>query len=387
MKLPNVMYIYLVVTVLCCNIAVAATDGNYTSSPVNATWDGTYANLLEPTSLDYTYTFGDEEYLTYNLPISWQFKFYGRSYTQITADSNGNIWFGNPRSANSFQLPNANLGRVAAAWNDDLSSLYNGGVFIQHLTSPERVVVEWRTESYTDEGTMITNDFEVVLFDSGNIRYDYNPVNAGNLSDSGTGITKDDNNHFISVTSNYGSPTTYNTAQSIMFTPIQYSVQVIINGTGGGNIISNPMGFSANTTFSAPYQAGADFTLTATPDQYSLFSGWANGTCSGTGLCQFVLNADTSTTSTFDKDTAHQVNINGTYYPTIQAAYDAATDGAIIKLWATDYSETVTCGNAKTVSFVGGYDSGYSSIVGNIILNGSLIVQNGIVIANGLEIR
>ena len=387
MKLPIVIAEVLFVTLLWCPFAIATTDGNYTSTPVTANWDGTYANLLEPTSQDYTYTIGDEEFLTYVLPASWQFKFYGRAYTQITIDTNGNIWFGSAKSANSFALPNAGLGRVAAAWNDDLSSLYNGGAFIQHLTSPERVVIEWRAETYTDEGTTLTNNFEVVLFDNGNIRFDYNPATIASLKDFGSGITKDDATHYLSVTDNYGSPTAYTSAQSILLTPIQYNVQVVINGSGGGTVTSNPPVIASNTTLMVPYQAGADFILTAAPTQYSLFTGWLNGICNGTGVCQFVLNSDTTTTAAFDRDTAHQTNINGTYYSTIQAAYNAATDGATIKLWATDYTETVTCGSAKTISFVGGYDSGYSSVVGPIILLGSLSIQNGKVIANGLAIR
>ena len=387
MRLQILLAHALFIVLLCCTVVFAATDGNYTSAPVTATWAGTYANLLEPATADYDYTFGDEEYLTYDLPSSWQFKFYGRSYSQITVDTNGNIWFGSSRSANSFALPNAGLGRMAAAWNDDLSSLYNGGVFIQHLTSPERVVIEWRAETLTDEGTTLVNNFEAVLFDNGNIRFDYKPVNAASANDFGSGISKDDATHYISVTGNYGSPTAYVSAQSVLFTPIQYNLQVVINGTGSGMVTSSPSAIAGNSTLTASYQAGADFILTAAPTQYSLFNGWSNGICNGSGGCQFVLNADASMTATFNKDIAHQVKIGGVYYPSIQAAYNLAANGSTIKLWATDYTEAVTCSNAKTVMLAGGYDYGYTAVVGSIILNGFLAVQNGKVIAKGLTIR
>ena len=58
---------------------------------------------------------------------------------------------------------------MIAAWNDDLSSLYNGGVFIQDLTSPERVVIEWQTETLADGGNFLPNNFKVVLFEDGDI--------------------------------------------------------------------------------------------------------------------------------------------------------------------------------------------------------------------------
>ena len=375
MKRQNVIANACLVVMFWCQVAIAATDGNYTSTPITATWDGTYANLLEPTSQDYQYTFGDEEYLIYDLPSSWQFKFYGRPYSQITVDTNGNIWFGTPRSANSFQLPITNLGRVTAAWNDDLSSLYNGGVFIQHLTSPERVVIEWRMESYTDEGTTISNNFEVVLFDNGNIRFDYNTVNAGSLLDFGTGITKDDNNHFISVTSNYGSPTTYDTAKTILFTPLIYNMEVVFTGTGGGTVTSDPMGFASNTTLAVPLQAGGDFSLTPTPILYSYFSGWSSG-CSGTGNCVVVLNDNSTVTAMFNLEAAKRT---GSFYPSVQFAYDNAITGDTIYAWDYQFSDGLVCDQDRVVTILGGYDPIYSAVVGTSRLSNPLIIKAGTV--------
>jgi hypothetical protein len=366
--------------------AYAATDGNYTSTLETATWDGTYANLLEPTSEHYTYTFGDDEYLTYDLPASWQFKFYGRPYSQITVDTNGNIWFGTPRSANSFQLPNANLGRVSVVWNDDLSSLYNGGVFIQHKSDQplgERVVIEWKTESYTDEGTAITNNFEVVLFDNGNIRYDYNPVNAGNLADFGTGITKDDNAHYISVTGNYGSPTTYDTAKSILFTPLVYNMEVVFAGTGGGTVTSDPTGFASNTTLAVPLQAGGDFTLATTPNLYSYFSGWSNSPCSGTGNCLVTLNDNSTVTATFNLEASTR---SGEFYPSVQVAYDNAITGDTIYAWDYQFSDGLICDQDREVTILGGYDPIYSSVVGTSRLSNPLIIKAGTVRVKNLAV-
>jgi hypothetical protein len=75
--------------------AFAATDGFYTLSLTTAPWDGTDENRLVSTS-----TYGDEATITYNLP--WPFTFYGQSYSQITVDTNGNIWFGSSGAVHSF---------------------------------------------------------------------------------------------------------------------------------------------------------------------------------------------------------------------------------------------------------------------------------------------
>src|SRR6266498_1379757 len=142
--------------------ASAATDGFYQLSEVTNAWDGTDANRTKVRSADYAYTYGDETSLTYTLP--WAINFYGLSYSQINVDTNGNVWFGTTGFANSFNLANNGRGPVIAAWNNDLSSYYYGGVFVQHKTNPERMVIEWQAETYTEEGYYLPNDFEVVLF-------------------------------------------------------------------------------------------------------------------------------------------------------------------------------------------------------------------------------
>lgn len=100
-----------------------------------------------------------------------------------------------------------------------------------------------------------------------------------------------------------------------------------------------------------------------------------------------TLSADASVTAGFARDTAHQVNIGGTNYSTIQAGYNAAVTGSAIKTWAIDYTETVNCNRAVNVTLQGGYDSGYANQVGTTVINGGLIVSQGKVIVNGVAIR
>lgn len=73
-------------------------------------------------------------------------------------------------------------------------------------------------------------------------------------------------------------------------------------GTGSGTVTSSPPGTDCTTDCSVPYSSDTLVTLTATPAAGSIFAGWSGGTCTGTGVCAFVVYADTSVTATFNLD-------------------------------------------------------------------------------------
>lgn len=355
--------------------AFAATDGIYQLSEVTSsvTWDGTDAVLPQAPTPDYDAVFGDDTFLTYNLPASFSgFTFYRQPYSQITFDTNGNIWFGYSGYTYSFSLSSAGKGPVISAWNNDLSSYAAGGVFIQHKTNPERVVIEWQAETFTDEGSALLNHFEVVLFPDGKIRIGYNSFSAANAKDYGSGISKDDGTHYLSVTSNY---------ENVPSLSGRYFQFADVSQASSSNL---------SVVFSGPFPTGTQITLHAEPSQYSLFTGWTNGVCSGTADCPLALNSDTSVMAVFDYDAAHQVQVSGgltAYYSTVQAAYDAAAHASTIKLWATNYSESLHYSRPITVTLKGGYDSGYNSKVGKTVLNGTLRITDGKIVADGLTLR
>ncbi len=122
---------------------------------------------------------------------------------------------------------------------------------------------------------------------------------------------------------------------------------------------------------------------------YSLFTGWSNGVCAGTGDCLLTLAANSSVTANFAYDAAHQVQIDGTatYYSALQTAYAAASEGEIIKLWATAYNESLDCSRPVTVTLQGGYDSSYAGIIGDPVLNGVLMITDGTVVFEGFSIQ
>jgi len=181
---------------------------------VSFVWDG--VDNPEDSDSDY------DSYFTYTLP--WTFYFYGKPYNQITIDSNGNIWFEYNSYDDSFDLPTGGgHGPVIAAWNDYLSSYDYGEYKVQHKTNPDRVVVEWDTETYDDYSggcptSPCPNDFEIVLFKDGKVRIDYRTFGCSYCDDSGSGISKGDGTNYISITDRYGY--VYNLAgRSFLYCP------------------------------------------------------------------------------------------------------------------------------------------------------------------------
>ena len=373
------------------SVTVAATDGIYQLSEVSHIWDGTDAIFPATPTADYDALLGDDTVLAYTLPASFSdFTFYRQPYNQINVDTNGSIWFSNTSSTYAFSLGITGKGPVISPWNNDLSSYGYGGVFIQHKTDPERVVIEWKTETWSDEGGFLPNNFEAVLFPDGTIRFDYQTFSAATAADFGSGISQDDASHSLSLTSTYGNVQTL-AGRSFRFIDVgllpSYTLSLLFNGTGSGTIISEPAGIACNTNCSASFPEGSTVTLRQTP-RYSLFDGWSNGACNGTGDCLLTITADSSITANYSYDTAHQVKSgDGSYYASIQAAYNVIGDNSTLKLWATTYTESLTCSRPITVTLQGGYDSGYSSIVGDPTLNGDLTINDGTVIADGLVIR
>ena len=102
------------------------------------------------------------------------------------------------------------------------------------------------------------------------------------------------------------------------------------------------------------------------------------------------VNADASVTATFNKDVTHQVSISGTataYFSTIQDAYNAANSDDVLMLWAISYTEHLNCNRPMAITLQGGYNGGYTSITGEVDLNGSLTITDGTVVVDGVSVR
>jgi len=72
------------------------------------------------------------------------------------------------------------------------------------------------------------------------------------------------------------------------------------------------------------------------------------------------------------------LGING-YYATMQAAYNAAANGATIQIQNVSLTGAVNFNLNKSVIIEGGYDCGYFSVIGLSTINGDMTISNGTV--------
>ncbi len=109
-------------------------------------------------------TLADDAQAGVTLPFT--FRYYGQSFTSVTASSNGFLVFGSSPPATAWintPLPNAALpnGVVAAYW-DDLNPALGGGVLHRNVgTAPNRkLVVSWVGVRHADVAGPIS--FQIV---------------------------------------------------------------------------------------------------------------------------------------------------------------------------------------------------------------------------------
>lgn len=160
-------------------------------------------------------------------------------------------------------------------------------------------------------------------------------------------------------------------------------------GTGSGLVTSDPTLLSCGSACAGAFNPFFPVTLTATADEYSLFSGWSGTACAGTGDCTLTLTGDATVTATFDLDTAHRVYVPATasFPTTLQQAYDTALPGATIMAWALEYNENLVCGVNKEITLSGGYNGGYTDNPGMTTLHGVLTIGLGTLVADRLAVR
>jgi Divergent InlB B-repeat domain len=77
------------------------------------------------------------------------------------------------------------------------------------------------------------------------------------------------------------------------------SLEITRSGTGTGTVTSNPAGINCGADCSEIYPPGTAVALTATAAADSTFVGWSGGGCSGTGMCNVVVNGAVMVTADF----------------------------------------------------------------------------------------
>ena len=166
---------------------------------------------------------------------------------------------------------------------------------------------------------------------------------------------------------------------------------VAIGGTGDCSVNSIPSAIACTKgggVCSAGFDSGTSVTLTATPDANSLFGGWSGACSNASGDCVVTMDAAKSATATCTF--VQPVRIPSalpTYFPTLQAAFDAAATNNTIQARAYELTENAVLSRAISVFIKGGHDPYFSSIVGTTVINGSLTIGVGSATAENLTLR
>ncbi len=104
-------------------------------------------------------------------------------------------------------------------------------------------------------------------------------------------------------------------------------------------------------------------------------------------------DSDTSSITRTDYISVSEICLNlavrrdGTYYSTMQAAYDDANDGDIIRSQDVSLVEGIIFNRNISVILEGGYNCDYTGITGQTRLNGTMTIDNGIVTIKDIVLK
>jgi hypothetical protein len=79
----------------------------------------------------------------------------------------------------------------------------------------------------------------------------------------------------------------------------QHELEVTIDGSGAGEVVSFPDGIDCGSECVAPFDEGSEVTLSATSESGSIFKGWSGGGCQGTEDCVVTMSEPIGVTATF----------------------------------------------------------------------------------------
>lgn len=129
------------------------------------------------TDLDWSLS-GDDVY-SGSTALGFDVNIGGGSFSHFDMDSNGYVQLLNagetPRNygyGTFSQLTYLRGETYLMAAYDDLSSDYNG--FFGYKLNADNAVFYWNTETYSDEDYGLLNEFEMILSDSGDVRWNFN---------------------------------------------------------------------------------------------------------------------------------------------------------------------------------------------------------------------
>ena len=111
--------------------------------------------------------FRNDDGSTVELPLQFDFEFFGETHTGVHINNNGNLSFGSPfYTYSSAGFPVDGYPMIAPFWGDvDTQSSDDGAGVVYYRSEPNRFVVTWDHVGYYDGATDKQNTFQVILTD------------------------------------------------------------------------------------------------------------------------------------------------------------------------------------------------------------------------------
>lgn len=189
----------------------------------------------------------------------------------------------------------------------------------------------------------------------------------------------------------YGQLSDGTTTQRLTPVPVTGSLVIlttIFSGNGGGSVHSNPAGLSCSSGACAmsDQPSGSSFTLIATPNVDSFFSGWSGGGCTGQADCTVTMSVNTTVYALFDYVEPAKRQ-GGNFYSTLSGAFIEAKNGDTILARTFVFKEDLVLGQDITIMLEGGYDTSFMNNSDMSTLEGTLKVSRGTLKVKNLAIK
>jgi Protein of unknown function (DUF1566)/Carboxypeptidase regulatory-like domain/Divergent InlB B-repeat domain len=167
-------------------------------------------------------------------------------------------------------------------------------------------------------------------------------------------------------------------------------LSISFTGTGSGSVTDTTAGISCGSNCQTSVVWNTLLNLAAAPRPYSLFTGWDGSGCTGTGTCSVTVTTPASVLANFSFDAVNSVRQDAApfiFYPSLQNAFDHAPTSALLRAWATTYTEGLNLTRALSLKVFGGYSQDYTSQTGVTTIVGLLRIASGSLVADRVAIR
>ena len=162
---------------------IACYDGEFTRTlgPVNGPFAKAFINYNMYSNYYYDWIDASSggvrcnlySYFIYQYGLPFPFTFYNETYTNISICIFGYATFQNNVNQWNVGFPDASDKLMIAPFWKGLQSANPCNVFIKNLTAPSRVVIEWKDIQDRYSPYSVCGSFEIVLYESGDIRFNY----------------------------------------------------------------------------------------------------------------------------------------------------------------------------------------------------------------------